>query len=634
MIKKLLIANRGEIACRIIKTARQLGIHTVAVYASVDAQSEHVRLSDEAILLGFAPASDSYLNADKIISAAKKTGADAIHPGYGFLSENADFAKRCLAEKIIFVGPSVDAITSMADKAQAKRCMQAAHIPTIPGYLGEQQDAPTLIAAAEEMGLPVMLKAAAGGGGKGMRLVTNVSQLPDAIDSAKREAMKSFGDDVLMIEKYISPARHIEVQIFADQHGNVVHLFERDCSIQRRHQKVIEESLAPHFSDATRHAITQAAVDAAQAIHYVGAGTVEFLVDTQENFYFMEMNTRLQVEHPITEMITQTDLVAWQLKVASGEPLPLKQSDLHAHGHAIEARIYAENPLHDFAPSIGTLTHLIWPEPSPHIRIDSGVTQGDRITPYYDPMIAKLIVWDTTRDKAIMQLTHALGNTYITGVKSNVYFLKCLIQSDAFKAGQLNTAFIEKNPCGASAASAPCDAVLLAAASAYLRALPQPDHSPWSRRDNWRLNENAKIPLTLWADQIAYRLEVDPATLQENTLATDDNHLKVLVDSDQVHVFSHDAHWTFSLTDPKLQSAQHGTAENHLIAPMPGMVVEVAVEAGQTVEAGSKLMVLEAMKMEHTLYAPIDGTIVAVHFKAGDMLNEGDELLEITERTI
>ncbi|MFO7536608.1 MAG: acetyl-CoA carboxylase biotin carboxylase subunit, partial [Chloroflexota bacterium] len=445
MFKKILIANRGEIACRVIRTARKLGILTVAVYSDADRDALHVTMADEAIYIGPSPSRESYLVVERIIDAALRTGAEAIHPGYGFLSENANFCRACKEKKLVFIGPPAAAIEAMGSKSAAKNIMEKAGVPLVPGYHGEDQDPSLLKKVSDQMGYPVLLKATAGGGGKGMRQVWAAEEFEEALASAKREARSSFGEDTMLVEKYLIQPRHVEIQVFCDQHGGAVYLAERDCSVQRRHQKVIEEAPAPGVTDALRKQMGEAATRAARAINYQGAGTVEFLLDRAGSFYFMEMNTRLQVEHPVTEMITGQDLVKWQLQIASGEKLPLTQEHIRINGHALEARIYAEDPANDFLPASGTLTFLQPPEESDHVRVDTGVLQGDEVSVYYDPMIAKLIVWDESRDKALHRLTKALAEYRIAGMATNIDFLYNLVCCEAFKRADIDTGFIEKH---------------------------------------------------------------------------------------------------------------------------------------------------------------------------------------------
>ena len=525
MFTKILIANRGEIACRVIKTASRLGIRTVAVFSEADANARHARLADEAVLIGPPAARESYLNIERILDAAKKTGAQAIHPGYGFLSENEDFAGACVANGIVFIGPPVEAIRAMGSKSAAKDLMEKAKVPLVPGYHGEKQEAKFLQSEADRIGYPVLIKASAGGGGKGMRIVSKASEFADALASCKRESASSFGDDRVLIEKYVLRPRHVEIQVFADNHGNCVYLFERDCSVQRRHQKVLEEAPAPGMTEARRRDMGESAVAAARAVGYSGAGTVEFIADQEGRFYFMEMNTRLQVEHPVTEMITGQDLVEWQLRVASDETLPLTQEQLSIRGHALEARIYAEDPDKGFLPSTGRLVHLAPPEESLHVRVDTGVEQSDEITPYYDPMIAKLIVWDQTRELALQRMLQALAEYRIVGVANNVEFLSRLVACPAFAHADLDTGLIEREraflfPEGGGV---PADAYLVArigdavarggdarASQATRSADP---FSPWHLRDGWRLNSSlgAKAHLPSRGQRNECRRAVTPA---------------------------------------------------------------------------------------------------------------------------
>ncbi|HSK40851.1 MAG TPA: acetyl-CoA carboxylase biotin carboxylase subunit, partial [Arenibaculum sp.] len=465
MFSKILIANRGEIACRVIRTARHMGIRTVAVHSEADAGALHVDMADEAWLIGPPPARESYLRIDAILDVARRSGAEAIHPGYGFLSENAAFADACGQAGIVFVGPPADAIRAMGGKSEAKALMEPAGVPLVPGYHGAGQDPELLRREAEAIGFPLLIKASAGGGGKGMRVVAAAGEFDAQLAGARREAASAFGDERVLLEKYLTRPRHVEIQVFADRHGNCVYLFERDCSIQRRHQKVVEEAPAPALPPGTRQRMGEAAVAAARAIGYVGAGTVEFLLDEDGAFYFMEMNTRLQVEHPVTEMITGQDLVEWQFRVAAGEPLPVGQDDLAISGHAIEVRVYAEDPARDFLPQTGRLDHLAFPEPGPHVRIDAGVRAGDRISIHYDPMIAKLIVWDHDRPAAVRRLRAALGATQIAGLNANVGFLSAIAAHPAFLAADLDTRFIERHHADLLPAQAPADATTLALGS-------------------------------------------------------------------------------------------------------------------------------------------------------------------------
>jgi len=655
MFGKLLIANRGEIACRIARTARRMGVRTVAVYSDVDAHAAHVSACDESVHIGGARPQESYLRGEVILEAARTTGAGAIHPGYGFLSENADFARACAAAGMAFVGPSPEAIAAMGSKSAAKSLMEKAGVPLTPGYHGDRQEPDYLLTEARRIGFPVLIKAVSGGGGKGMRRVEQAEDFAAALAACRREAQSSFGDERVLVEKYVSPARHIEVQVFGDTHGNTVHLFERDCSVQRRHQKVIEEAPAPGMTAARRRQMGEAAVAAARAVGYCGAGTVEFIVAADGAFYFMEMNTRLQVEHPVTEMITALDLVEWQLRVAAGEPLPLRQDELKIRGHAIEARIYAEDPAREFLPSIGTLEYLAIPVTSPEVRIDTGVRQGDAITPYYDPMIAKLIVHAETRSEAIARLRAALGEYHVAGLHTNIEFLHRLTGAPSFVEARLDTALIERErdwlfaPRGAPTRLAWNLAVL---AFVLSQRLPQGRGSPWDDTSGWRpgaagqrhgklrcAGETADLKLTLLESTIRVDIGGDVDTVSGTVAA--DGLLEADVDGtwvrahvhvhgDRLHLFLDAQHHVFVWLDPYLPEAVAVDRHGGLAAPMPGRVIAVLVEPGARVKAGTALLVMEAMKMEHTVTAPADGTIAAIHHAAGDQVREGDELLTIT----
>ncbi|MBK6554436.1 MAG: acetyl/propionyl/methylcrotonyl-CoA carboxylase subunit alpha [Rhodocyclaceae bacterium] len=663
MFTKILIANRGEIACRVIKTARRMGIRGVAVYSEADAGARHVRLADEAVCIGPAAARESYLVADRIVEAARATGAQAIHPGYGFLAENEAFAQACAASGIAFIGPPVAAIRAMGSKSEAKKLMAAAGVPLTPGYHGDNQDADFLRVEADRIGYPVLIKASAGGGGKGMRAVWKGEEFADALASCKREAASSFGDDRVLIEKYLQRPRHIEIQVFGDTHGNVVHLFERDCSVQRRHQKVLEEAPAPGMTAERRAAMGRAAAEAAKAVGYVGAGTVEFIVDRDGTFYFMEMNTRLQVEHPVTEMITGLDLVEWQLKVSAGGTLPLTQEQLAIRGHALEARIYAEDPDKGFLPSTGRLVHLAPPEESLHVRVDTGVEQGDEITPHYDPMIAKLIVWDEDRPRALARMLGALARYRVAGVANNVDFLSRLVACPAFAQADLDTGLIEREHdflfAGAGTASVPREAWLAAALAELLREQAAADaaarlgsdpRSPWHRRDGWRLNLGVSRRLTFrcgdevrelkvgYADA-GYRITLDGQTTAVGGQLQAGDQLRadlggmrmaatVVVAGEKRHVFLHGRCHLMVAVDPLFHAGEGGGAEGGLTAPMPGKVIALLVEPGVKVSKGVPLIVLEAMKMEHTLVAPSAGTVTAFHYAVGEPVADGAELLE------
>lgn len=678
MFSKILIANRGEIACRVIKTARRMGIRTVAVYSEADANARHVRLADEAVCIGPAAARESYLVAERILDAAQRTGAQAIHPGYGFLSENAEFADACAAAGVVFIGPPADAIRAMGSKSAAKQLMEKAGVPLTPGYHGDNQEADFLQTQADAIGYPVLIKAAAGGGGKGMRLVEKREDFAAALASCQREATASFGSAHVLIEKYLTRSRHIEMQIFADAQGHCVYLFERDCSVQRRHQKVLEEAPAPGMTPERRAAMGKAAVDAAQAVGYVGAGTVEFIASssfTQDGtFYFMEMNTRLQVEHPVTEMITGQDLVEWQLRVASGEPLPLRQDQLEIHGHALEARIYAEDAGKGFLPSTGRLVHLAPPAQSLNVRVDTGVEQGDEITPFYDPMIAKLIVWDAgeggnARGAALARMRQALADYRIVGVTANIDFLSRLVACPAFAKADLDTSLIERSHDFLfPVESAPPKNVFFVAAVAELlreqthasaRASRSGDpSSPWSAHDGWRLNLQAQRTITYRTGDahhevaVAYAVDGWRLTLAgESVLARacmldsgpfsgqiavelDDRRLVASVvavtekHEQKRHVFLNGATYIILRDDPLHLVEAGGAQGGGLTAPMPGKVVALLVAAGQAVEKGTPLLILEAMKMEHTITAPKNGVVKAFCYAAGDQVADGAALLE------
>ena len=660
MFDTILIANRGEIACRIIRTAQKMGLRAVAVYSDADRDAQHVKLADGARAIGPSPAADSYLNVDAILQAAKAEGAGAIHPGYGFLAENAGFAEACARAGLVFIGPSVEAIQAMGSKSAAKIIMSKAGIPLIGGYHGRAQTFDALSKAADKVGYPIMLKASAGGGGKGMRVVRGKKDFKDALDSAKREAKSAFGDSTMLIEKYVTQPRHIEVQVFADQDGNAIHLFERDCSIQRRHQKVIEEAPAPHMDAERRSEMGAAAVAAAKAIGYLGAGTVEFIVEPDGAFYFMEMNTRLQVEHPVTEMILGLDLVEWQIRVAAGEPLPLMQEQIKATGHAIEVRIYAEDPSREFLPATGQLHHLAFPPEDRHTRIDTGVAAGDEISIHYDPMIAKLIVWDRDRQSAIRQLGKALAATEIAGLTTNIGLLRAISGHPAFAKGELDTGFIEHHRDELLPPSEPVSDSLLALAalsivlamarSAADRAARSTDpYSPWHRGDGWRLNDDANTELKFadGDDEAAvtvhyrpgfYLLDLPGGSVEASGELGSQGLLTAEIDGakykatvvrigQELTVFTENGSHRLGVIDILAGVADHDVAGGSLMAPMPGKIIAINVKSGATVSRGASLLVLEAMKMEHTIAAPADGTVTEVHFKLGEQVDEGTELI-------
>ena len=617
MITSLLIANRGEIACRVIRTARRLGIRTVAVYSDADAKALHVRMADEAVRIGPSPARESYLCGDKIIAAARQTGAEAIHPGYGFLSENADFAQAVIDARLIWVGPKPDSIRAMGLKDAAKKLMAEAGVPVTPGYLGENQDPKRLKKEAEAVGYPVLIKAVAGGGGKGMRRVDSAKDFEEALESCKREAASSFGDDRVLIEKYILSPRHIEVQVFGDSHGNVVHLFERDCSLQRRHQKVIEEAPAPGMDAETRDAVCCAAVRAAQAVNYEGAGTIEFIADASEGLrpdriWFMEMNTRLQVEHPVTEEVTGQDLVEWQLRVSSGEKLTKSQEELTITGHAIEARLYAEDPAKGFLPSVGRLDHFDLGEEG---RIETGVEEGDAISPFYDPMIAKLIAHGDDREEAIGALAAILDEVEVWPVRTNAAFLFNALLEPEFGAAEIDTGFIEKNLNTLVPDPEPDDAIWRGAA---MVALAQADDEQGDLA-GFRLNAPTRRQATLGrAGEL-------------RTVSPDDGEIAAVSgfsDGERVVVFYEGQAYEFALGS-RGTGTSHGIHDGEIEAPMPGKVTAVEVSPGETVVKGQRLLTLEAMKMEHALIAPFDGTVAELNAKTGSQVTEGTILVKV-----
>ncbi|MGI4796845.1 MAG: acetyl/propionyl/methylcrotonyl-CoA carboxylase subunit alpha [Janthinobacterium lividum] len=651
MFRTILIANRGEIACRVIRTAQRMGIRTVAVFSDADWDAPHVHMADLALPIGPAPARDSYLRIERIIDAARRSGAEAIHPGYGFLSENAEFAEACAAAGIVFIGPPASAIRAMGSKSAAKTLMEQAGVPLVPGYHGEDQNPALLAREASRIGFPVLIKASAGGGGKGMRVVEDAGGFAEGLALAQGEARASFGDDRVLVERYLTRPRHIEVQVFADSHRNLVYLFERDCSIQRRHQKVVEEAPAPGMTAERRAAMGEAAVEAARAIGYQGAGTVEFIAEG-DGFYFMEMNTRLQVEHPVTEMITGQDLVEWQLRVANGETLPLRQDQLRIDGHAIEVRLYAEDPSRNYMPSIGTLHHLRPPADNAHVRVDTGVRQGDAITIHYDPMIAKLIVWDHDRPAAVRRLQAALRDYEVAGVQTNLDLLRRVAAHPAFAAADLDTGFLDRDPAllAPEAANTPTTALAAAAATVLAgwtaSADGQDPHSPWNSATAWRLNGVGYQNLALRTpDGTDHALRMSPRADGSFDLETDGNSSSVarygdavVLDGDRVRVpvVRHGATvyavvdgvtWPLELVDPLAPPATASAGGDHLIAPMPGRIVSVDVAPGATVSRGQVLLVLEAMKVQMRLTAPRDGTVAMVYAEAGTLVDDGAELV-------
>lgn len=700
MFSKILIANRGEIACRVAATAKRLGVNTVAVYSDADREAKHVAVCDEAVYLGGSSPKDSYLKGDAIIAIAKETGAEAIHPGYGFLSENADFAQACKDAGLVFIGPSADAIRAMGGKSESKRLMEAAGVPLIPGYHGDNQDAEFLKQQADSIGYPVLIKASAGGGGKGMRIVEKSSDFIGLLDSCRREAITSFGNDQVLIEKYALKPRHIEIQVFGDTHGNYVHLFERDCSVQRRHQKVLEEAPAPGVDATMREAMGTAAIEAARAVSYFGAGTVEFIVEQREgsmNFYFMEMNTRLQVEHPVSEAITGVDLVEWQLLVAAGKPLPKTQEELAINGHAIEARICAENPDNGFLPATGTLFTYQKPEHSTFVinndsagvRIDDGVREGDVISPFYDSMIAKLIVHAPTREQALAKLDRALGQTRIVGLPTNVAFLRYILNTESFSQANLDTALIEReadelfdqHPLELSTLTVTAIAQQLAsegiaqdtdadpfskptgfrAYNAYTRSfsLIYDEQAYSARISNWHnahysdskkgAENTSSFTLTIekeiasndTQDNVNVAAQTESVYESEVSYASSDAHNHTLwidgarisaqswVHNETVYVFTDSGRDEITLIDIMSHVGEESAAVGSLKSPMPGQVVAFKVAVGDSVKKGEPLAVIEAMKIEHTITAPTDGVVAELLFAAGDSVADGDELLRI-----
>ena len=640
MFKSVLIANRGEIATRIIRTARRLGLRVIAVYSEADARALHVRMADEAHPIGPAEAARSYLNAGRIIAAAKASGADCIHPGYGFLSENADFAQTCADAGIVFVGPPPDAIRAMGLKGSAKALMEKASVPVVPGYHGEEQSLDLLRRKADEIGYPVLIKAVAGGGGKGMRKVKQPADFDAALASAQREAQAAFGDPRVLIEKYVTAPRHIEIQVFADRHGNVIHLNERDCSLQRRHQKVIEEAPAPGMSAALRAAIGAAAVKAAQAVGYVGAGTVEFIADgtgglKQNGFWFMEMNTRLQVEHPVTEVVTGLDLVEWQFRVAVGERLPLTQERVPLKGHAVEARLYAEDPEHGFLPSTGKLLALRFPE-AQGVRIDTGVEEGDAVTPYYDPMIAKMIAHGGSRDQALDRLADALELTVVIGPHSNAGFLAALVRAPEFRRGAFDTGFIDAHLAELGAVPQPLDkaAAALGAREWLTReqtriAALEPG-SPWDAEDGFQLSGERRLELPLIAEGEGVIAHAVYGRAAVSVTVDGEQPAGIAVaDADAIYVVHRGRQTRVGLRDVALDRAGDSDTGGVVRAPMHGKVLAVTVEKGERVHRGQRLAIIEAMKMEHALTAPNDGIVAEIAVAAGAQVDESAAVMRI-----
>ena len=668
MFTKILIANRGEIACRVAATAKRLGIQTVAVYADVDADAMHVKACDEAVHIGGSAPAQSYLQWQRILDAARATGAQAVHPGYGFLSENDAFATACAEAGLVFIGPKPASIRAMGLKAESKRLMANAGVPLVPGYHGENQDSAFLQEQADVIGYPVLIKASAGGGGKGMRVVSQAGDFAAALSSCQREAINSFANDAVLIEKYVQRPRHIEIQIFGDNHGNCVSLFERDCSVQRRHQKVLEEAPAPGMTAAMRLAMGEAAVAAAKAVQYVGAGTVEFIVEQADDgamsFYFMEMNTRLQVEHPVTEAVTGLDLVAWQLRVAAGEPLPKSQDQLQLNGHAIEARICAENPNQDFLPATGPLWHFSGPEASHFcftaggVRLDTGVTQGDVVSPFYDSMLAKLIVWGADRDEALAKLDKALSEMQVVGVANNVAFLRDVVQSASFSQGDLDTDLIARERDNLFKTQTLSEDLAVAGVMGMVlrQEVDAMGSNPWQAVDGWQVVGAPPRPFQLqgaWGDEVRALDVVLYSTPQRVRIADTDHafewrahprgvsvclngvwtDLSVVASAGQYHVFSRAGHAVLQRVDPLAGSAQAADALGGLNTPMPGKLIRMDVAVGDTVAKGQVLAVMEAMKMEHSIASPRDGVVSEVFYAVGDQVAEGQALLTLKDVT-
>ncbi|MEP6884070.1 MAG: biotin carboxylase N-terminal domain-containing protein [Gammaproteobacteria bacterium] len=659
-MRRLLIANRGEIVCRIARTAQRLGVTSIAVYSEADRNARHVRVADEAHYLGPAPAAASYLDIAKIVELAKRVGADAVHPGYGFLSENAAFAQACVDAGLIFVGPPASAIRAMGSKSASKAAMAAVGVPVAPGYHGDDQTPDRLMAEAQRVGFPLIIKASAGGGGKGMQVVSGAAEVAAAVESAQRLARTAFGDDRLLLERYFPLARHVEVQVFADSHDGIVSLFDRDCSVQRRHQKIIEEAPAPGLSDEVRSNMSQAAIQAARAVGYVGAGTVEFLVDETQHFYFMEMNTRLQVEHPVTELITGIDLVEWQLRIAQGAPLPQRQEDIVQRGAAVEARLYAEDPARGYLPSVGRITHLRWPQAAPGLRLDIGVDAGDEVSPFYDPMLGKVIAWAETREEAIARLRRGLNDIEIVGVATNRALLSSVLVDEEFRCGGVATNFLgvrHDHLSFGEPEAGNLDAVL---AALWCATRERSRGALWADTQGWRL---AAPPSSVWrfadrtvvidcvaapdgylarvavrenaardnaAQEFALRLASRGAQSLDVEIAAELHRLRVVEADQELHLFrgGHHVVLRLSRTEDALQVSA-GAEEGSLLTPLPGTVVAVHVACGEQVVRGAPLVIVEAMKMEHTLTAPYDGTVTRIAFAVGERVAAGAILVEL-----
>jgi 3-methylcrotonyl-CoA carboxylase alpha subunit len=649
MIRRLLVANRGEIVCRIVRTARRLGITTIAVYSDADRNALHVRAADEAYHLGPSPAAMSYLDIDKLIALAQRVGADAVHPGYGFLSENARFARRCQEAGLVFIGPPASAIESMGSKSASKTAMAAVGVPVAPGYHGDEQSAARLIEEAARVGFPLIIKASAGGGGKGMQVVTSAAEVPAAVESAQRLARTAFGDDRLLMERYFPRARHVEVQIFADSHGQTLSLFDRDCSVQRRHQKIIEEAPAPGLRDEVRAAMAQAAVKSAQAVGYIGAGTVEFLVDDAQNFYFMEMNTRLQVEHPVTELITGIDLVEWQLRIAQGERLPRTHAQITQRGFAVEARLYAEDPAKDYLPSVGQITHLRWPETVPGLRLDTGVESGDEVSTYYDPMLGKIIAWGESRATAIALLHRALSEVEIVGVATNRALLTSVLADHEFRRGAVGTDFLKRRT-DLSFGEPPAAGPDIALGAVWCATKNTDNNALWEDSRGWRLaapastawrfaQGNAVVELSA-PHEYSVRVNDDDYAVRVLSRGNDSllaqcqgrmHSISVFDASPVLHLFRDGRHVVLHAerTDDALQVAG-GTEQGSLLTPLPGTIVAIHVATGQQVARGAPLVTVEAMKMEHTLTAPYDGVVSRIAYGLTDRVQAGATLVELS----
>ncbi|MDX1430935.1 MAG: acetyl/propionyl/methylcrotonyl-CoA carboxylase subunit alpha [Gammaproteobacteria bacterium] len=665
---RILVANRGEIACRVVRTARRMGLETVAVYSDADAGALHVQLADQACHIGPAPARESYLDMEAVLEAAARCGADAVHPGYGFLAENADFAEACARAGLVFIGPGADRLRAMGTKSTALDIMARAGVPVLPGYRGEDQRDAALGAAADALGYPLLVKPVAGGGGKGMRVVESAKALRAALEASRREAAASFGDDRLLLERFLRKPRHVELQIFADRHGNAVHLFERDCSIQRRHQKILEEAPAPGLDETTRTRMGEVAVRAARSIDYLGAGTVEFLLDTQgdtndgRGFFFMEMNTRLQVEHPVTEMVLGLDLVEWQIRVARGEPLPLAQTQVKARGHAIEARLYAEDPERGFLPAAGRLRRFSMPATDGAVRVDTGVREGDEVGIHYDPMIAKLVVHGEHRADAVQRLRAALDAFRIVGLPTNLPLLKRVAANAAYAAGRVHTEFLDEHAEARTGAPEKLDEHVVVMASLFVflseaaasrargRGSTDPG-SPWHTLAAWRLNAPAERVVALHdgdtelrvrvrEDGDALRISLPAREVRARAGIADDGDLvadvdgrrlraTVVRDGTALDIFVGGLHRRLTCEDADLARTREEVLPGQLAAPMPGRVIAVLVAAGDRVARGEPLLVMEAMKMEHTIVAPADGTVSKVAFAKGDLVAEGAELVVI-----